>query len=418
VGLADTLRLQISSSGVPRDAALTRAEQAVGTARKLDPILAEAWASSAGIAADREQYDRAEPMFRRAIELNPNYAAAYDWYGRMLSDQGRAEESLSFAQRAVELDPLSAIINLNLGYDLELAGRFEEAKIRYRKVIEIDPSMPETYSLIGQIDAWVLNRYADAVPFLEKAVELDPGSPALQPWLTWLYLDLGDDARASRLIQAAQEHRPDVANHFYVSAFAHLYRGDQEAALQDAHRLLALNPSAWAASAGLCVLRDADLKAGHPDVARARYAKAYPELFATEPPKIHRANWFIAIDLVLVLQKKGASARASVLLDRIEEFIQTLPRMGGEGYAITDARIYALRGQKRKALSALRVAEQAGWRFSWRYYRDFHPDFASIRDDPEFKAVFADIERDMVRQRAELAARPKNAPLDLQSTSN
>ena len=92
--------------------------------------------------------------------------------------------------------------------------------------------------------------------------------------------------------------------------------------------------------------------------------------------------------------------------------------MGGEGYAITDARIYALRGQKRKALSALRVAEQAGWRFSWRYYRDFHPDFASIRDDPEFKAVFADIERDMVRQRAELAARPKNAPLDLQSTSN
>jgi len=28
-------------------------------------------------------------------------------------------------------------------------------------------------------------------------------------------------------------------------------------------------------------------------------------------------------------------------------------------------------------------------------------------------AVFADIERDMTRQRAELAARPKNASLDL-----
>ena len=43
------------------------------------------------------------------------------------------------------------------------------------------------------------------------------------------------------------------------------------------------------------------------------------------------------------------------------------------------------------------------------------PNFASIRNDPEFKAVFADIERDMVRQRAELAARPKDAPLDLGS---
>jgi len=31
----------------------------------------------------------------------------------------------------------------------------------------------------------------------------------------------------------------------------------------------------------------------------------------------------------------------------------------------------------------------------------------------EFKAIFADIERDMARQRAELAARPRDAPLDL-----
>ena len=34
-------------------------------------------------------------------------------------------------------------------------------------------------------------------------------------------------------------------------------------------------------------------------------------------------------------------------------------------------------------------------------------------DEPEFKAVFADIERDMAQQRARLAARPKDAPLDL-----
>jgi len=41
------------------------------------------------------------------------------------------------------------------------------------------------------------------------------------------------------------------------------------------------------------------------------------------------------------------------------------------------------------------------------------PALASIRNEPEFKAIFADIERDMARQRAELAKRPKDAPLDL-----
>jgi hypothetical protein len=63
-------------------------------------------------------------------------------------------------------------------------------------------------------------------------------------------------------------------------------------------------------------------------------------------------------------------------------------------------------GDKVKALAALREAEEAGWRGpSWLYYRDFDPALASIRNEREFKAVFADIERDMARQHAELAGR-------------
>jgi len=60
------------------------------------------------------------------------------------------------------------------------------------------------------------------------------------------------------------------------------------------------------------------------------------------------------------------------------------------------------------------VSEAFGWPGPyWSYARDFDPSLASIRKEPEFKAVFADIERDMARQRAELAARSKDAPLDL-----
>jgi hypothetical protein len=40
-------------------------------------------------------------------------------------------------------------------------------------------------------------------------------------------------------------------------------------------------------------------------------------------------------------------------------------------------------------------------------------DCSIIRNEPEFKAIFSDIERDMARQRAELAARPKDAKLKL-----
>jgi hypothetical protein len=170
------------------------------------------------------------------------------------------------------------------------------------------------------------------------------------------------------------------------------------------------------ATNALIWLNDADVRKGDYAAARARVVKSYPELFA-ERPKIHSGNYDVAISLVPALQKTGERSRASILLDRIEEVIRTIPRMGYLGYWITDVQIYALRGQKAKALAALRAAEKAGWRIAWRYYREFDSSLASIRDEPEFKAIFADIERDMARQRTELAARPKNAPLDLNTAS-
>ena len=211
VGLASTLQLKIAYSGAPQAATLTEAEQAVGTALKLDPSLAEAWADSANIASIRQQYDRAEPLFRRAIALNPNYASAYQFFSYMLTNMGRADEALSFAQRAVELDPLSAIASSNLGWCLEAMGRFVEAETRYRKVIEIDPSMALSYESLGELRGFALNRFAGAVPFLEKAMELDPGNPDSEFFLAVLYLDL-DEVRAARMIQAAQIHWPDNVN--------------------------------------------------------------------------------------------------------------------------------------------------------------------------------------------------------------
>jgi hypothetical protein len=122
------------------------------------------------------------------------------------------------------------------------------------------------------------------------------------------------------------------------------------------------------------------------------------------------------VDFALILQTVGEREAAGVLLDRSEQVIRTLPRLGGAGYGIEDVRIHALRGDKAKALAALRDAEKAGWRDPfWRYYRGIDPNLDAIRGDREFRAVFADIELDMARQRAALAARPKDAPLELGS---
>jgi hypothetical protein len=117
--------------------------------------------------------------------------------------------------------------------------------------------------------------------------------------------------------------------------------------------------------------------------------------------------------VALVLQKTGEGEYASELLSSALTADASIARLS-TSCGVCDIQIHALRGDRAKALAALREAEKAGWRGPiWRYYRDFDPALASIRNEPEFKAVFADIERDMARQRAQLAARPKDAPLDV-----
>jgi TolB-like protein/Tfp pilus assembly protein PilF len=412
VGLADALLIEIYYGWAPVAASLVRAEEVIGKALALDPNLAEAHTSLAFLLQNNGDIQRAELEYRKAIALNPNYATAQHWYANMLLDHGHFGEALQAAKRAEALDPLSAIINNMVAQALNGEGRFAEALAGYRKALENDPAMPVVYVNVALLQAYTYARFDAAGPLFEKAAALDPQYANVPALLGQFYLDLGDDMRAQQFLNRAMQIGADNELANDGMATWHLYRGEQAKALAFARRGSLSNSAPW--SSGLALLRDADLASGDGQAARARYAKAFPELLRATPPTIDGQNYQAAADLAIVLQKTGERERANQLLDRSEQFIRTLSRLGEFGYGITDVQIFALRGQKREALAALRAAETAMWRGpSWRYYCEFDPALASIRGEPEFKAVFADIERDMVRQRAKLAARPKDAPLDL-----
>jgi TolB-like protein/Flp pilus assembly protein TadD len=412
VGLADSLAIRLDYADVQKGPTLDQAHAAVDAALKLDPVLGAAWAAAGLIEVNRARDDRAEQMFRRAIELNPNDAIALKWYGQLLGRLGRLEDSLRTLQSAATLDPLSALIQKNLAEALQQMGRFPEAAAYFRRAIAIDPSMASAYSGLGYLEAYGMNRFADGVPLVQKAAERDPGSPVVALSLALMYLDLDDEARSSHLLQLAQDRWPD---NFYVnvlSALAGLLQGDRDSAVQRAKKTLESDPRDGTA---LLVLTIVDRERNDYRTARARYAKAYPELVAPGPPTMNLQNFHVAIDLASILQRTGESARAELLLNRGEQLIHLIPRLGYDGYAVEHAAINTLRGNTAAALAALREAERAGWRGPlWRFERDRDPNLASIRNEPEFKAIFADIERDMARQRAELAARPKDAPLNLE----
>jgi hypothetical protein len=85
----------------------------------------------------------------------------------------------------------------------------------------------------------------------------------------------------------------------------------------------------------------------------------------------------------------------------------------GESPDIRVVAIHALRGEAALALAKLRE-NRTIWSntLGWRYHRGIDPRLDSIRGDLEFKAFFAGVEAEMAAQRARLAARPRDAPLD------
>ncbi len=129
-------------------------------------------------------------------------------------------------------------------------------------------------------------------------------------------------------------------------------------------------------------------------------------------PTVDGSNWWDAINLALVLSKTGEQEHADLLLNRSLEYIQAMPRLGNHGYWFADAQIYALRGDKQKALSALRQAIDEGFRFLWWNFLKQDLSLESLHDEPEFQAMVAEIEADMAAQLARVREMERNGELE------
>ena len=410
VGLADAYDWQFNFSGLPPEELLAKAQAATDKALELDDRLGEAYSSLGNIKLNRYDYEGAEAAFQRALELNPNYATAYYSYGELLSWKlGRFEEGLALRRKALELNPLSAAIISNVAEDLANLGRFDEALAWYEKALEVDPGFTHSYRFIAGHYWFVSGQLDEAAVWLGRSLSFDPGNPEHPALLGELFMDLGDPGQAEYWVNRSNELGPDTywANSAMVTL--HLYRGDEAAALDYGRKLLAIYPREFLIVAPL---RNHELRVGRYLEARALYEENYPELLNEDDPKIFLGNYLAAIDLALVLSKTGEQERADLLLNRSLQYIQTIQRLGWNGYGIADVQIHALRDDKEKALAALRQAIDEGWRYFWWYFLKLDPNLESLHDEPEFQAMFEEIEADMAEQLARVREMERNGELE------
>jgi tetratricopeptide (TPR) repeat protein len=409
VGLAKSYLEQAEDTGRRPEEMNARAQAAADKALELDDRLAEAHVALGDVKWATNDFEGAEVAFQRALALNPNSVMAYLSYGNLLGfELARYEEALALTRKAVELDPLSLEAIVLLGQDLEYLGQFDEALAWYEQLLEIDPGYGWGYSQVGLHHRYVSGRIDQAVVWLAKALALDPKSQFNLAVLSWQFLDLGDPDQAEYWITRAMElgsegFLPNAAMQMLM-----VYRGDEAAALEYGRKAVAIWPTQFPQV--LAFLRDHEIRAGRYIEARALYEEVFPELLSERDPKVDLRNYPAAIDLAFILSKTGEQEQADLLLDRSLQQIQRRPRLGRRGYGIADVQIYALQGEKQKALSALREAIDEGWRAEWWWLH--RPNVESLHDEPEFQSMVAEIEADMAAQLARVREMERNGELE------
>jgi tetratricopeptide (TPR) repeat protein len=178
LGDLSALALYYSNVGAERIRAgeVRAAIEALETATRIDPGLADGWVNL-GVARRRlADLDGAEAAYRRALEADPEVAAAYHNLAALLELRGRSEEARGLRRLADRRSNRNPWSYLALGDWALGEGRVADAERFYRRARDLAPDNPEPLAALGRA-ALEAGRERDARRLLRKAAALDPSNP-------------------------------------------------------------------------------------------------------------------------------------------------------------------------------------------------------------------------------------------------
>jgi TolB-like protein/tetratricopeptide (TPR) repeat protein len=352
-----------------------RTEAAASRALSLDPGNSDALAILGRVKNISNGRAEGRDLLERAIESNANNALALRWLGQSyaFSDPARY---VALTQRAYETDPLDPTIHMFQATALGLMGRMDEA-------LE------------------VLQRRKDYYPEDENVYALAGG----------VYMRAGQLDRAVKSYYLAYRKHPDRNNYMWLLHMLGWF-GELELAEAWMHEIvrrfdydgheIAITKFLLGELAFVVLRTTHDLER-----TRELLERGFEE--AGWDPQAFNPEWFwvFYIDYALVLQHAGETEAAADLISQMEALFKLQIGQGVKVNGFLDrmqflyAKVLATRGDTAAAIAALRQGIRDGERCILCY--ETFPHFDSIRDDPGYHEVVAELESALVEQRQRLA---------------
>ncbi len=192
---------------------------------------------------------QAEGAYREAIAIQPGNPTAYQDLGLFFYKLGRYAEAERSYERARELAPDSYTAWFRLGAVYAQTGRPTQAEAAYKQSLKLKANS-FSYNNLAAI-YFNQERYAEAIPYMEKAVELGPGSLGMLANLARTYQHVPSQAykaqpvvtRALALGDTLLRTNPRDAATRANLAFLKAETGDHAGAAREIDAALALEPA-------------------------------------------------------------------------------------------------------------------------------------------------------------------------------
>ncbi|HET9088049.1 MAG TPA: tetratricopeptide repeat protein [Acidobacteriaceae bacterium] len=180
------------------------------------------------VAADYvylHDYTDADKWLTLATQWNPDDALGWYLLGRTKYNENRFQEATSAFRRCLQLDPRNVRAEDNLGLSYEGLADDARAQLAYKTAIqwgsELSHPDAQPYLNLGMLLARE-GHDAQAIPSLEKAVELAPQNPKAREQLGRAYEKLHMLRKAQSELQQAILLAPGVSGlHFQLGRIYH-----------------------------------------------------------------------------------------------------------------------------------------------------------------------------------------------------
>ena len=354
-----------------------------------------------------------ERLYRTALRYDSTFASAYVGLARVYWDRNYYKSY--YTEEFLDSVPILADFALSLddqlaeGYTLKgdycrEKGDFEKAVVEYDKALDINPNDWQAFLGKGLIYSY-LHDYISAFDNFLQAATLNQG-PALASVYFYLGVEFGfagfHEVHRAYLTRAfEQNYYSDTASYYYVLGLSYFMEGDMSTSLEYLLKAYSFNENDinnW----GQIGLNYSWL--GHKEEALEFYQK-YIDTIEEMGQFDYNATFRIGYTYYI----NGMEEKANYYFDKQIEFNKKSNELGRpysrsmQSYKDLAA-IYAVRGEKEKALENLRIYNSNKHQDCLGLFLESDPLYDNIRDDPEFQQILLEVkanyqkEHERVRQ--------------------